>query len=155
MHIQSLELKIPPPLVATLIAIAMWGLSIIAPTLELPTQYRVAAAIAIALVGGAFSIAGVLSFRRARTSVSPMKPELASTLVSSGIYRITRNPMYVGMSFVLVAWAVFLAAPWLLLGPLVFCFYIGSFQIAPEEKALSKIFGAEYAAYKAKVRRWL
>jgi protein-S-isoprenylcysteine O-methyltransferase Ste14 len=133
----------------------MWGLSIITPILAVSSQYRVAAAIAIAVVGGTFSIAGVVSFRRARTTVNPMKPESASSLVSSGIYRITRNPMYVGLLFVLIAWVVFLASPWALCGPLAFILYIGRFQIAPEEKALSRIFGAEYTAYKAKVRRWL
>jgi protein-S-isoprenylcysteine O-methyltransferase Ste14 len=155
MPMQSLELKVPPPAVAALVAVVMWGLSYIAPILEVSSRYRVAAAIAIALAGGAFSIAGIVSCRRARTTANPTKPESASSLVSSGIYRITRNPMYVGLLFVLVAWATFLAAPWSLLGPLAFIFYIGRFQIAPEEQALSKIFGAKYCAYKAKVRRWL
>lgn len=154
MPMQSLELKVPPPAIAALVAVVMWGLSFITPVLEVSSRYRVAAAIAIALAGGAFSVAGILSFRRARTTANPTKPESASSLVSSGIYRITRNPMYVGLLFVLVAWATFLAAPWSLLGPLAFFFYIGRFQIAPEEKALSKTFGAEYSAYKAKVRRW-
>jgi protein-S-isoprenylcysteine O-methyltransferase Ste14 len=152
---RSLELRIPPPAVAAVVAIAMWGLSTLSPTVEVSSLYRVAAAIAVALVGGTFSISGVVSFRRARTTVNPMKPEAASSLVSSGIYRITRNPMYVGLTFVLVAWAVFLAAPWSLLGPMAFILYIGRFQIAPEEMALSKIFGADYDAYKSHVRRWL
>lgn len=155
MPLQSLELKVPPPAVAALVAVVMWGLSFITPVVEVSSRYRVAAAIALALAGGAFSIAGILSFRRARTTVNPKKPESASSLVSSGIYRITRNAMYVGLLFVLVAWATFLAAPWSLLGPPAFFFYIGRFQIAPEEQALSKIFGARYSAYKAKVRRWL
>jgi protein-S-isoprenylcysteine O-methyltransferase Ste14 len=84
-----------------------------------------------------------------------MKPASASSLVSSGVYRITRNPMYVGVLLVLVAWATFLAAPLALPGPLAFVLYIGRFQIAPEEAVLGKLFGAEYAEYKAKVRRWL
>lgn len=151
----SLELKIPPPAVATVVALAMWGLSFVVPALEVPWLYRVAAALAIALAGGAFSGAGVLAFRRARTTVNPLKPASASALVDSGIYRITRNPMYVGMLLVLVAWAVFLAAPWLLLGPLAFFLYIGRFQIAPEERVLSRIFGAAYTDYQARVRRWL
>src|SRR6185436_8035975 len=117
--------------------------------------YRVWAAIVIATAGGFFSIGGFVAFRRARTTVNPMKPESASSLVASGVYRITRNPMYVGLVLVLVAWATFLAAPLALLGPLAFVLYIGRFQIAPEEVALTKRFGTEYADYKAKVRRWL
>ncbi len=84
-----------------------------------------------------------------------MKPEAASSLVVTGIYKVTRNPMYVGLSFLLLAWAVFLWSAWALLGPLVFLAYIFRFQIAPEERALATLFGADYSAYKARVRRWL
>jgi protein-S-isoprenylcysteine O-methyltransferase Ste14 len=152
---KSLELKVPPPLVAAIIAVAMWGISRFTPRLEVATAYRVWAAITIAAAGGLFSIGGVVAFRCAQTTVNPMKPESASSLVGSGVYRITRNPMYVGLLLVLVAWATFLAAPLALLGPLAFVLYIGRFQIAPEEVALSKLFGTEYAEYKAKVHRWL
>jgi protein-S-isoprenylcysteine O-methyltransferase Ste14 len=115
----------------------------------------VGAAAAIALAGIAFSAAGVLAFRRARTTVNPTRPEEATQLVRSGVYRITRNPMYVGLACLLVAWAVFLSSPWALLGPLAFVLYIGRFQIAPEERALAKLFGSDYSAYQAEVRRWL
>jgi protein-S-isoprenylcysteine O-methyltransferase Ste14 len=155
MHMQSFELKIPPPVVAALIAVAMWGIAFVAPLVEVPTLSRVSVATAIALVGAAFSLAGIMSFRRAKTTVNPMKPGAATSLVSSGIYRITRNPMYVGLLFVLVAWAAGLSSAWSLLGPLVFFLYIGRFQITPEERVLSQLFGAEYSAYKARVRRWL
>ena len=154
-HMKSIELKVPPPAVAALAALAMWGISSVAPLLQVPTLIRVAVAIAIALVGGVVSAAGFVSFRRARTTVNPMKPEAASSLVSSGIYRVTRNPMYVGLSFILIAWAVFLASAWALLGPVAFVLFIDRFQITPEEQALSALFGSEYAAYKSRVRRWL
>ena len=154
-RMRSLELKVPPPAVAALIAVAMWGGSLITPLLEVSTLFRVSSAITIALAGGAFSLAGVMSFRRARTTVNPMKPQAASSLVSSGIYRVSRNPMYVGLALTLVAWATFLSAAAALLGPLAFVLYIGRFQITPEERELSKLFGAEYGAYKARVRRWL
>lgn len=85
---QSLELKIPPPAVAAVIAVAMWADSLITPLLEVPSPIRVSLAIAIALAGGAFSLAGIMSFRRARTTVNPMKPEATSSLVISGIYSI-------------------------------------------------------------------
>jgi len=151
----ALELKIPPPLVALSAAIAMWSVASFVPLPELPPMIRKSVAIAMALAGGAFDIAGALSFRRARTTINPMKPYSTTALVSSGVYRITRNPMYVGLLFVLVSWAVFLSSAWALLGPLAFCLYIGRFQIAPEERVLSELFGNEYLAYKAKVRRWL
>ena len=150
-----LEVKVPPPAVAAIVAIAMWGISLALPLLQIPTVLRLAVATVILLPGLVFSAAGVLSFRRARTTINPTKPEAASSLVSSGIYRVTRNPMYVGLLLVLVAWAVFLSSAWALLGPVAFMLYSGRFQIEPEERALSSLFGSEYAAYKATVRRWL
>lgn len=153
--LRSLEAKIPPPLVAALVAAAMWGFSRALPTLDLPTAVRRYVAITLALVGVGFSVAGVFSFRRAKTTVNPMKPETASTLVASGIYKVTRNPMYVGLLFVLIAWAVFLSSAWALFWPVFFFIYISRFQIVPEERALDALFGNEYSAYKSRVRRWL
>jgi protein-S-isoprenylcysteine O-methyltransferase Ste14 len=152
---QALELKIPPPAVAVLIAGAMWGISLVTPSLDVPRLIRVVAAIAIALAGGGIALSGAVSFRRAGTTVNPMKPETASSLVTTGIFRVTRNPMYVGDLFVLVAWAIFLSAPWALVGALAFVLYMNRFQIAPEERVLSAMFGTGYSTYKARVRRWL
>jgi protein-S-isoprenylcysteine O-methyltransferase Ste14 len=151
----ALELKIPPPLVALVVGAVMWGLALHTPAVLLPTIARVLLAAGVALVGGAFSLAGVLAFRRAKTTVNPMKPDSASSLVSTGVYRYTRNPMYVGLLFVLIGWAIFLSAPLSLLGPVFFVVYIGRFQIKPEERVLAGIFGNEFAAYQARVRRWL
>ena len=152
---QSLELKIPPPIIAVLIALAMWGISLITPLLEVSTIYRMPLAMAIAVLGGALMVAGNISFRQAKTTVNPMKPESASSLVNSGVYRFTRNPMYLGVLSVLMAWAVFLSSLWALFGLLAFFLYIDRFQIAPEEKALTRLFGTDYAAYQIKVRRWI
>jgi protein-S-isoprenylcysteine O-methyltransferase Ste14 len=152
---QALELKIPPPVVALLVAVAMWGISWAMPSAVVPMPIRVSLAIVIALAGVGIAISGALAFRRARTTVSPLKPETTSSLVTDGAYRFTRNPMYVGVALVLVAWAVFLISPLALLGPLVFILYIGRFQIVPEERVLSALFGAAYSAYRAKVRRWI
>jgi len=152
---QALELKIPPPVVALLIVTAMWGISLANPSVETHTLIGVVAAIALALAGIGTAISGTLAFRRARTTFSPLKPETTSSLVTSGIYRITRNPMYLGGALILLAWAVFLSSVWALLGPLAFMLYISRFQIVPEERVLSSIFGAAYSEYQAKVRRWL
>ncbi|KWT78650.1 MULTISPECIES: isoprenylcysteine carboxylmethyltransferase family protein [unclassified Variovorax] len=151
----ALELKVPPPIVALVLALAMWAVSRLTPTFEVAASLRIALAVAIALVGAAFNAAGVAAFHQARTTLNPMKPETASSLVTTGIYRITRNPMYVGLLFVLVGWTVFLSAPWTLAGPIVFVAYMTRFQIAPEERALTSAFGDVYASYKARVRRWL
>ena len=152
---QVLELKIPPPIVALLIAAAMWGASLATPAAPLPVNIRLVATIAIALAGVAAAIAGVAGVRRAKTTLNPFKPATTSSLVTSGVYRFTRNPMYLGLALVLLARAVFLSSAWSLLGPLVFILYITRFQIMPEERALSGIFGAVYSEYQTKVRRWL
>ncbi len=152
---KSLELKIPPPAITVLVAAAMWEVSRLTPSLQIPTAIRLMLALAVGLVGIGFSAAGVISFRRARTTLNPTKPQTASSLVSSGVYAVTRNPMYVGLLFLLIAFAVFLSSPWALLGPAAYFLYIGRFQIAPEERALTALFGAEYTAYLSKVRRWL
>lgn len=152
---RALELKIPPPVVALFVAAAMWGISLVTPSVEVTAGVRVAAAVAIALVGVGISIAGSLAFRRAKTSVNPLRPETTTSLVTSGVYRFTRNPMYLGIALVLLGWAVFLSSAVALLGPLVFILYIRDFQIVPEERVLTGIFGATYSEYQAKVRRWL
>jgi protein-S-isoprenylcysteine O-methyltransferase Ste14 len=109
----------------------------------------------LVLVGLGFDVAGLLAFRASRTTVNPLRPHRASALVSGGVYRITRNPMYVGLLLLLLAWAVHLAALWPLAVLPLFVLYIGRFQIAPEERALHRLFGDEYRAYVARVRRWL
>lgn len=150
----ALELKIPPPVVALLVALAMWGIAHLAP-LDGGPSLRAAVALVLVAVGVAFSISGAMAFRRAKTTKNPMRPQATSSLVVAGVYTLTRNPMYLGLSLVLVGWAVFLWSAWALLGPVVFVAYISRFQIAPEERVLASLFGSEYSAYKAKVRRWL
>ena len=151
----ALELKVPPPVVALVLALSMWVVSTLTTALQVTFLIRVSVAVALALLGGAISLAGTIVFRRARTTVNPMKPENASSLVTGGIYRFTRNPMYVGLLFVLVAWAAYLCAPWALVGPPAFALYMTRFQITPEERVLTSLFGEAYGNYKAKVRRWL
>jgi protein-S-isoprenylcysteine O-methyltransferase Ste14 len=152
---KSLELKIPPLVIVAILTIAMWGISMVTPLLVISTLYHVYAVIALALLGGMFTIAGVISFRQAKTTINPMKPESTSSLVSAGIYKVTRNPMYVGMLFLLMAWAAFSSSPGALIGPLAFFLYIDRFQIAPEEIILFGIFGNEYSDYQTRVHRWL
>jgi protein-S-isoprenylcysteine O-methyltransferase Ste14 len=112
-------------------------------------------AILLLLAAGAIGIAGVRAFGRARTTVDPLRPEKASSLVTAGIYRRTRNPMYVALAIALLAWAVWLAHPLTLLGVAAFVAWISRFQIAPEERALHALFGAEFDRYCSEVRRWL
>ena len=153
----ALELKIPPPLVAAAVAGCMYAAAVLlpAPVLALPPGVRVGMALALAAVGAGFDVAGLWAFRKARTTVNPLTPHRSVAVVSTGVYRLTRNPMYLGLALILLGLAVYLASPWALLGPLVFAAYITRFQIVPEERALQARFGAAYTAYRARVRRWL
>jgi protein-S-isoprenylcysteine O-methyltransferase Ste14 len=153
--VRAFELKVPPPILALLLGVAMWGVSSLEPQLAIAAACRWTAALVIALVGGTFDVLGLLAFRKSSTTIDPLKPQRASTFVTSGVYRITRNPMYVGLVFVLVAWAVFLGALWPFLGPVLFVPYVNRFQIEPEERILASLFGEEYSRYTAQVRRWL
>jgi len=110
---------------------------------------------AIALAGGATALAGDLAFKRAETTVNPFKPQNTSSLVTSGVYRFTRNPMYLGLLMVVLGWGAFLCSALALLGPVAFVTYITRFQIVPEERVLLAKFGMTYAAYIGRVRRWL
>ena len=112
-------------------------------------------AASLVIIGCAFCIAGVVSFKFARTTVNPNKPEQASKLVTSGVYKISRNPMYVGFAFILAGWGIWLSSLWALLCVAGFIAYLTFFQIIPEERALSKLFGQEFTEYKNKVKRWL
>jgi protein-S-isoprenylcysteine O-methyltransferase Ste14 len=151
----SLDHKIPPPVVGALVAAAMWGVCGLGPQFPIASGLKYAAVAILVMTSVAFDLLGVLAFRRSRTTVNPLKPERASSLVTGGVYRVTRNPMHVGIALLLLAWAVYLSALLPFAGPVIFVLYITRFQIEPEERFLKSIFGEEYASYAARVRRWL
>jgi protein-S-isoprenylcysteine O-methyltransferase Ste14 len=151
----KLEHRIPPPVIGLAIGAAMWVVAGLPPALPLADWLRHAMAALLVVAGLAFELSGFLAFRRQRTTVNPLSPEKASALVTGGAYRITRNPMYVGMTLILTAWAVHLSALWPFAGPVLFVLYIDRFQIVPEERVLHALFGEAYSAYAARVRRWL
>ena len=151
----QLELKTPPPLVAVITAGAMYGVAQLLPVLALSPSVRVGTALVLAVVGASFDMAGLIAFRRVKTTVNPMAPQRSTSVVSTGVYRFTRNPMYLGLVFLLLAWAVYQSSAWALLGVPVFMAYITRFQIKPEESVLAARFGKSYTDYCARVRRWL
>ena len=150
-----LELKVPPPAVAFLTAALMWLVSRASPTLSFDVPARLPFAVLIAVLGFGTSVSGVLTFRRFKTTVNPTKPGSATALVNSGVYAITRNPMYLGLLVMLTGWAIFLSNTLAFVFLPLFVLYISRFQIAPEERALTSLFGQTYVGYKDRVRRWL
>jgi protein-S-isoprenylcysteine O-methyltransferase Ste14 len=150
-----LELKVPPPAVALVTAILMWLVSRAAPAFAFVFPAGNLFAAGLATLGLIVAISGVVTFRRARTTLNPTKPESSSSLVSWGIYRVTRNPMYLGLLLELTGWAIFLSNSLAFLFLPAFIVYINRFQIVPEEQALTSLFAGEFVAYQSQVRRWL
>ena len=133
----------------------MWLSSRAVPALAFPGPVQSFIAGALALAGAAIAILGVSSFVRAGTTVNPLTPDASSSLVTSGVYRISRNPMYLGFLLLLLAWGIYLANVLALLPVPLFVVYMNRFQIAPEESALRSRFGRDFADYSNQVRRWL
>ena len=150
---RALEHAIPPPLVGALVAALMWKAASWPPALPIPTGLRLALVGVLAAAGVAFDLLGFFEFRRSRTTINPLRPHKASALVTRGVYRLSRNPMYVGIVLVLAAWATYLAGLWAFLGPALFAVYVTRFQIVPEERVMRERF-PEFEAYAARVRRW-
>ena len=153
--VPALELRVPPVVVTLAFAGFMWLCAMLFPSLTLSMPGRVPIALTFVVTGAAVAIAGVVAFRRAATTVSPIRPDSASSLVTSGVYRLTRNPMYLGFLLVLIGWAVWLAHPLALLIALLFVAYMSRFQIDPEERALRAGFGDAFESHTRRTRRWL
>ena len=150
-----LELKIPPLVLLLLFGFVMWLLSRAAPGFAFAIHGASLIALLSACTGLAIGLAGVLAFRSARTTVDPRFPDKAVAIVTEGIYRRTRNPMYLGLLCVLLGWAVFLGNLLSLACLPAFVIYMNRFQIGPEERAMDSNFGGAYRAYKDTVRRWI
>lgn len=146
---------IPPLLLASALLALMWLVAHAWPRLALDFPGRPAVGGLVAVAGLVVSGLAVRAFRRARTTVDPTQPERASTLVTGGLFAVSRNPMYIGVALVLVGWGVWLAHPVAVLLPLVFVAYLDRMQVPREEQALAATFGDEYARYAREVRRWL
>ncbi len=154
MNTSALELKLPPPLVTVLVALLIYGGQRITPS---SLSVSVAPGWALLPLGVSLLLAvmAVAHFFRAGTTVHPHCPEKSSCLVAHGVYRFSRNPMYLSLLLILIAWSMYLG--WLLapLGWALFLFWITRFQILPEERMLKRLFGQEYSSYCQRVRRWL
>ena len=151
----NLELRVPPPLAMLLAAGLMWLAALALPALDFPLEARGPIAVAVALAGVIVASVAFFQFRRAGTTVNPMKPAESAALVTQGIYRFSRNPMYVGDALMLIGWALWLANAAALALVALFVVYLNRYQIAPEERALGARYGAVYAEYCRAVRRWL
>lgn len=149
------ELRIPPIVLFLMVGGVMWVTAQSGPSFGFTLPARLAAVAVLAATGLVIALLGVGSFRRAKTTVNPLRPEAASTLVVSGIYGLTRNPIYLGLLLLLLGWAVFLANALTFVFPVAYIPLMNRVQILPEERALAAKFGDDFAAYESRVRRWL
>lgn len=151
----SLELKVPPVVAVILFAVVMAGVARLLPMLSFVLPGRLELAIALTLAGIVMSLVGILAFRRHQTTINPLNPGAATAIVTTGVYRFTRNPMYVGFVLILAGWAAFLANMGAVLGVPLCVAYLTQFQIKPEERILLDKFGGSFEDYRARVRRWI
>ena len=151
----ALELKVPPVAQFLVVAAGMWLLAKYVPALSFDVPARRILVVLFFCLGGIVAMPAIAAFRAAGTTVDPRFPDKASGLVVGGAYRYSRNPMYLGLLCLLIAWAVYLSN---LLGfaclPL-FVLSMNRLQITPEERAMEAQFGDEYRAYRDSVRRWI
>lgn len=152
---RALELKVPPVAQGLIAAAAMGLLGTMVPLGAFRFPGQLLAASVVLLAGGLVGLGAVRAFVQARTTANPLHPERAERLVCVGIYRYTRNAMYLALLLALVSWGIWLGNIAALLVIPLFVAAMTRFQIRPEERALEARFGAEFVAYKRKVRRWL
>ena len=155
MKLDALEPKIPPVAVFLAFAGATWFAAAQCPWAHFALPGHRPLAVLLSAGGGILGFSGVASFLRARTTVHPERPHRATTLVRTGVYRISRNPMYAGLLCALAGGALALGNVLAALAPLAFFAYVDRFQIRPEERALREKFGAAFDAYAQATRRWL
>ena len=152
---ETLENRLPPPLVALIAAVIMWAVARSTPAIAIGDTVRVVITATLTALGGVSAVLGFRAFGRAKTTVNPIKIHETSALVTTGIYRYTRNPMYLGLALLLMGWGVYLSAPWAFLVPIAFVLFITRFQIIPEERILRAKFGTAYTSYLQRAGRWL
>ena len=148
-----LNTKIPPPIVAILFAVMIFYFSDSFAYVDLP--FKLYISLFFVLLGFFITFSSARNFKKKETTVNPIKPEEASQLVTDGFFKITRNPMYLGMLLFLLGLSIYNGLIVGLVFLPLFVGYITFFQIIPEESAMIEIFGEDYKAYMKKVRRWI
>ena len=150
-----MKLLIPPPIQALLSAIMMCLISRYFTHANFSLNGINIFALIFLIIAVIIIILSMYKFRKIKTTISPLRPNKTSSLVKSGIYEYTRNPMYLGLLLMLFSIALFLKNFISFLIIPLFILFITKNQILPEEEALENIFGEEYKNYKNKVRRWI
>lgn len=149
---KSLELKIPPLLLMVIFGIVSFFISKVDPFKFERLRYS---SILLTCTASLISLWSVVIFKNEKTTVDPMNPSKSNRLVVKGIYKYSRNPMYLSFYLWLLAWSIYLGSPMSIVFSLFFVLYLSIFQIQPEEKVLIEKFGKSYEDYTESVRRWI
>lgn len=152
---KRLELRIPPPVLAVLGFGLIWLLSWLLPFFSFSLKYGEVIAFGLIGLGILSAFTGIFTFSNVATTTSPLKLELVSQLVTNGIYKYSRNPMYLGIFLGLLGSSFYFANFLSFVVPILFVIYITQFQIKPEERILKRKFGEKYDNYLSSTRRWL
>lgn len=146
----------PPgvPLITILLGQVLQRIWPIGQSVELPgfVRYGVGGLIVLGAILG-LGLRAVRTMRATGQSENPWKP--TPSIIESGPYRFTRNPMYLQLVILCVGFAVLLRNPWILLLTPAAAWVLQRFAILPEEQYLERKFGEGYLAYKRRVRRWI
>ena len=146
-------IKIPPPLIVLVLIVSIYFSSKKIDPINIPLQLDIS--IFILSAGILIFINPVLQFIKSKTTVNPIQFEEVNKLVTSGIFKYSRNPMYLGMLMIVLSTSIFYLNIYSILTPLLFILWINKFQIKREEEFLIEKFGDEYLSYKKKTRRWI
>ena len=146
-------IKIPPPLIVLILIISIFFSSKKIDLINIPFQLEIS--FFILSLGILVFINPVLKFIKSKTTINPIQFEETNRLVTSGIFKYSRNPMYLGMLMIIISTSIFYLNIYSILTPFLFILWINKFQIKREEVFLTKKFGKEYLSYKNKTRRWI
>ena len=146
-------LKIPPPLLVLILVISNYFSSKKIDLIHLPNQDLIS--ILILLIGMLILINPIFKFTKSKTTIDPIKFKKVNKLITTGIYKYSRNPMYLGLLMIVTSTSLFYLNIFTITTPFIFYFWINRFQIKREEIFLTEKFGKEYLLYKTKTRRWI
>ena len=146
-------IKIPPPILVMILVISNYFSSKTIDLILLPNQDLIS--IIILLIGALILINPIFKFIKSKTTIDPIKFKKVNKLITSGIYKYSRNPMYLGLLMIVISTSIFYLNIFSITTPFLFYFWINRFQIKREEIFLTEKFGREYMSYKIKTRRWI
>lgn len=150
-----MKLRVPPVVQVLLCGALAWRVAALFPTPQIGGSWRLFFAALVSGIGAILLSLAVSAFVRAKTTVNPLAPGSAEKLVTSGLFRFSRNPMYLGMLLVLAGWVIWLGTWPAILAPALFIWIMTVFQIKPEERSLQLKFGDQFTLYRTRTRRWI